>query len=88
MDASNAFNNLNRIAALHNMQHTCPVLSKVLINTYRLDSKLFVGGKMIPLQNQGDPLIDQVANNARQICFADDASAGGRLEDLRNWWGH
>ena len=32
------------------------------------------------------PLIDRVANNARQIWFADDASAGGRLEDLHNWW--
>ena len=32
------------------------------------------------------PLIDRVANNVRQIWFADDASAGGRLEDLHNWW--
>ena len=32
------------------------------------------------------PLIDRINNKAKQIWFADDATAGGRLNDLREWW--
>ena len=42
VDASNAFNNLNRQAALHNIQVLCPSLPKVLVNTYRIDAQLFI----------------------------------------------
>ena len=35
VDASNAFNSLNRIAALHNIQQTCPSIWYVLQNTYQ-----------------------------------------------------
>ena len=35
VDASNAFNSLNRKAALHNVSMLCPPLSPILINTYR-----------------------------------------------------
>ena len=35
VDASNAFNSLNREAALHNIQHLCPILSTILTNFYR-----------------------------------------------------
>ena len=35
VDASNAFNSLNRRAALHNVSVLCPPLSPVVINTYR-----------------------------------------------------
>ena len=35
IEASNAFNSLNRDAALHNIGHMCPTLAMVLINTYR-----------------------------------------------------
>ena len=44
VDASNAFNPLNRQAALLNIQQLCPALSKVMINTYRNDSQLFIDG--------------------------------------------
>ena len=37
VDASNAFNSLNREAALHNIRYTCPSLAKVLINIYVVD---------------------------------------------------
>ena len=36
-DATNAFNSINRQTALHNIQHICPVISSVLINTYFLN---------------------------------------------------
>ena len=36
VDASSAFNSLNRKAALHNIQIICPKFTTVLINTYQL----------------------------------------------------
>ena len=63
VDASNAFNSLNRQAALHNIQYTCPPFALSLINTYRYPSRLFVsGGKEITSSEgttQGDPLAMQ-----------------------------
>ena len=59
VDASNAFNSLNRDAALHNIQQLCPSLSKIIINTYREDSQLFIDGSTLYSQEgttQGDPL--------------------------------
>ena len=38
VDADNAFNRLNRAAALQNVQHTCPPLATIAINFYRTSS--------------------------------------------------
>ena len=35
VDATNAFNNLNRKVALFNIQFLCPAISKILINCYQ-----------------------------------------------------
>ena len=101
VDASNAFNTLNRKMALHNIQKRCPPLAKVLINTYRHDPQLFIGGETLLSREgttQGDPLamamyaiatvplIDRLQQQVTQVWFADDATAGGRLLDLRDWW--
>ena len=60
VDASNAFNSLNRQVALHNVQRTCPAFANILINTYRMSSRLAVsGGAEIKSQEgstQGDNL--------------------------------
>ena len=61
VDASNAFNNLNRQVALRNIQHLCPTLSTILTNTYqcRADPKLFIDGQTLYScegTTQGDPL--------------------------------
>ena len=42
VDASNAFNALNRKAALHNVKYTCPELSTFLHNIYQSDAELFL----------------------------------------------
>ena len=42
VDATNAFNSMNRGTALHNMQITCPKISTYLINTYRTPPSMFV----------------------------------------------
>lgn len=102
VDASNAFNLLNRQVALRNIMALCPTLAPLLVNIYRNPSELFVGGEtMLSLEGttQGDPLamamfaiatrplVERVAcAKADQIWFADDASAGGKLSRLRTWW--
>eukprot|EP00116_Pleurobrachia_bachei_P002481 sb/3462743/ len=42
IDASNAFNSLNRIAALNNVNYTCPEFKIYLQNTYGLTANLFL----------------------------------------------
>ena len=54
VDATNAFNCLNRQTALINIMNLCRALSKVLINTYRQYIPLFTEGESI-LSTQGDP---------------------------------
>ena len=59
LDASNAFNALNRKVALHNIRISCPALYTILRNTYGTASELFVWGKVIYSMEgttQGDPL--------------------------------
>ena len=63
VDASNAFNRLNRQVALHNIQYICHPISQALINTYRVPSRLFIIGgdeiKSLEGTTQGDPLAMQ-----------------------------
>ncbi len=59
VDASNAFNNLNRQTALRNIRGLCPSIATTLINTYRNSTDLFVDGTALLSQEgttQGDPL--------------------------------
>ena len=59
VDASNAFNSLNRNAALHNILYICPSLAKVLVNTYREATELFINDITLSSAEgttQGDPL--------------------------------
>lgn len=44
VDASNAFNSLNRAAALQNIPRVCPALAGVISNTYSHPIRLFVAG--------------------------------------------
>ena len=60
IDATNAFNCLNRKVAMHNILILCPRAALTIINTYRLPSRLFRagGGEMSSLEGttQGVPL--------------------------------
>jgi hypothetical protein len=48
VDAANAFNSINRMTLLHNIQYLCPVLAIYTINCYQSPSRLFIqGGKEI-----------------------------------------
>ena len=59
VDAQNAFNVLNRQAALRNIRWIFPSIATILINIYRDPAQLFVGGQMLLScegTTQGDPL--------------------------------
>jgi len=99
--ASNAFNALNRIVALHNIQHICPPLATILINCYRSPAALYISGDGLYSQEgttQGDPLampmyalatlplIGRLPSDVFQVWYADDACAGGNATQLHLWW--
>ena len=60
VDASNAFNSLNRAAALNNIRVLCPLIATYVTNTYRVPARLFVVGgselKSAEGTTQEDPL--------------------------------
>ena len=101
IDADNAFNRLNRNVALHNIQYTCPPLATTLINVYRAPSDLVIDGEVILSQEgttQGNPLAmpfyalstvplisKLTSSQARQVWYADDASAFGSIREVRAW---
>ena len=45
IDADNAFNRVNRAAALWNVQYICPALKHVLSNFYRAPTRIFMNGE-------------------------------------------
>ena len=101
VDATNAFNRLNRRVTLVNCEVICPAMSAVLTNTYLDNSWLFIDGQCMLSKEgttQGDPLamamyaigtqplIRRLHGIANQVWYADDSAAGSRLERLRQWW--
>lgn len=60
VDATNAFNSVNRKTALHNISIICPALTHILVNTYRAPIRLFITGsgeiQSTEGTTQGDPL--------------------------------
>jgi hypothetical protein len=110
VDASNAFNAVNRTAAMWNARQTWPSAARFLFNTYRgynlliIRSSVSPGSGTIMLSRegvtQGDPLsmflygiaimplihrCKMDGPDCRQVWYADDSSAAGRLTRLRQW---
>ena len=59
VEASNAFNQLNRKVVLRNIFSMCPTTATVMIDTYRVDAELFVDNKTLYSRKgttQGNPL--------------------------------
>ena len=101
VDATNAFNALNRQVALHNIRSLCPPIATILINSYRNPTDLLVDGDVILSQEgttQGDPLampmyglstipiIRKMDGICKHIWYADDSAAIGTVEQLHSWW--
>ena len=60
VDATNAFNTLNRQVALLNIRRLCPPIATILINSYRCPSGLLVDGDII-LSQEGTMQRDSLA---------------------------
>ena len=60
IDATNAFNSVNRMAFIHNAKVICPSLSTFITNCYQYHSRLFIIGgaeiKSTEGTTQGDPI--------------------------------
>ena len=60
VDAENAFNSLNRRAALHKVSVLCPPLKQILVNTYRAPVRMIIigSGEISSTEGttQGDPV--------------------------------
>ena len=59
VDASNAFNSINRNVFLHNVEVICPSIARYVKNCYSVNSRLFIigGGEIHPIEGtaQGHP---------------------------------
>ena len=104
VDATNAFNTLNRKVALHNIQYICPPFSNILINTYRNSSRLIISCEREILSQEGTTQGDTLAMQfyalgtvliqlrlrtvkvVKEVWLADDATSGGKLGPLKQWW--
>ena len=80
------------------MQHLCPPLANLLINTYEKLTELFVDGHVLwseetlglpiamPMYALATiPLVDQLSDiqDVPQMCYADNASSAGSLTSIR-----
>ena len=96
VDASKAFNSLNRQVALPN-----PSIATILINCYRSDIPLYINGETL-VSAEGTTLGDPLAIalyalgvlphiwhsnqfTGHQVWYADDAAALGDLQCLKLW---
>ena len=101
VDATNAFNCLNRQTAMRNIRTLCPLFATPVINIYRQKIDLFVGGEVLESKEgttQGDPLamaiyaiatvplIKRLSQEVTQIWYADDAASMGKIHQIREWW--
>ena len=98
IDATNAFNSLNRQVALHNIRRLCPPIATILVNSYRAPTELCDVILSQEGTTQGDPLamamyglatiplIRRLNGLCKQVWYADDSAAFGSLEHLRSWW--
>ena len=101
VDETNAFNCLNRQSTLMNVQSLCPAFAKALTNIYGESADLVIDGETIKScegTTQGDPLamgmyvlgilplIKDLDNIFKQVWYADEAAACGKLFQLKKWW--
>ena len=110
VDAENAFNNLNRKAAISNIKELCPPFHQYLNNTYQKPASLVIPGEQgyeIIYSEEGcvqgvvdamdmygvatKPLVEKLStvvstDLCKQVWYADDSSAGGKLLEIKKWW--
>ena len=99
--AKNAFNSLNRQAALHNIRTICPQIAAVLVNIYRRPARLIILGASdiysLKGTTQGDnlgmafyalgttPLVNTLRITSPEVPRHLKSGAGS-LDELIIWW--
>ena len=101
IDATNAFNSLNRSVAMQNLPFLCPELAIFINNCYATPARLFISSgqeiKSAEGTTQSDPTamamyaisilpLLETKSKAKKIAFADDFGGVGTIEFLREWW--
>ena len=87
VDAENAFNSLNRKAAIHNIQRSCPSLGMFLKNAYQAPSKLFVGDGTFILSKEGATQGDNLAMPMYAVGTSPlISSLRDNIQDVRQVW--
>ena len=85
VDAKNAFNALNRMVALHNIQILCPPFANILINTYGVPSRLFISGGEEILSAEGTTQGDNLAMSFYSLATAPLQSRLRRISVRQVW---
>ena len=101
VDATNAFNFLNRRATIHNIKVSCPSLARYVENTYKDPTQLCIAtgskrqiGKIQAEEgiSQGDPIAMAIyamgiaALLNEHVANADDLTGAGKIDKLKAWW--
>ena len=101
VDADNAFNRLNREAALQNVSFICLEFSTFLNNVYKSATPFYIKQHVIMSREgttQGDvatmqmysiatkPMVYEDETNSKKSFFADDGAGAGTLETVHEWW--
>ena len=101
VDADNAFNRLNRQAALHNISFICPEISTSLNNVCKSPTPFYIKQHAIMSRDgttQGDfaamqtysiatkPMVYENETSTKKSFYADDGAGAGKLETAHEWW--
>ena len=86
VDASNAFNSLNRAAALHNIRVLCPALATFAIDTYRAPARLFVTGGKELISDEGTTQDDPLAMSMYALSLQPLISRSQAVSQAKQCW--
>ena len=102
IDASNAFNALNRATALKNIKYTCPEMSTFVENIYNCEAELFVsnseetilskegttkgGPEAMPFYSCSTMPLLTKKSESKKVGYADDGVLAGKVISTYNDW--
>ena len=81
VDASNAFNLLNRELFLHNISYISLAISVFVKSYYKSHSRLIIIGTLWYMVT-----ITSTESKVGVLVYVDDFSAAGKFDDIRKWW--
>ena len=86
VDATNAYNSLNRATSLLNIRHICPEFSTYIINTYRTPVKLYLPGGEFIMSTEGTTQGDNAASGFYSISILPLIKMLAEILHIRQIW--